>query len=116
VDEWLEQVFYRFHFTRFGNDPSKRKTEDVLCVGANLPFDLGSISKRAGLARGRNYGGLCLTLLEKLLPTGGDEAAHGGQLAEAGESAPAWRRLATADVETLDDATLAALLRKAGIT
>lgn len=53
LDEFINEVFYPEVFGR-----------RTLCVGFNLPFDLSRIAFRAAPSRGRNKGGLTLTLSE----------------------------------------------------
>jgi hypothetical protein len=62
LEEFVYNVFYKPQWIKFGNNPEDRLKVKMLVIGHNLAFDLSRMSKRHGLARGKNYGGLVLHL------------------------------------------------------
>jgi hypothetical protein len=70
--EFVKRVMFRNHWVKRAEEFEDSLREPLLCIGHNLPFDLGALAIHCGLARDDLYGGLSMILC------GGEHDPEGG--------------------------------------
>jgi hypothetical protein len=64
-DDFVKYIVFRNHWIKQAEDYRNSLREPCLIIGHNLPFDLGAIAARCGLAKKQLYGGLSLNFRGK---------------------------------------------------